>query len=601
MKPKKYDIFISYRRDGGEFTPKLLRDRLEAKGYSVFFDVETLRSGDFNTRLYSVIDECKDFLLVLSPNALDRCANEGDWVRYEVERALLKGKNIIPIMLRGFSFPDVLPPSMEPIRLKNGLEANSQFFDAFLDTLLEYLSAAPQKRRTVAWLLSAAAILLAAAVALTFALRERPFPATSTEKSVTGDVIYYIESHMTYLDMIADAASAALEDAQRYLTTDSTAFSTLDAAFDTSLANLAAVDLDTCAPTDGFLQRVGALEDSPFATADLVALHDVVVMTRTEWMGNLPMLLMMLGPDSYIPDNTLLAILDNMQSYLQEDLALNAYNTNELLLPVKVPGALDSFFQQYLPTLRHIPLDVSSWSDDAAAIAAAEEACANRQTQLVTERSAMVGNTTMDSAALRESLIRSYELLGMTPSQAEAMVEQWLEVAGLRSQVDTLLQQFRPAPGDGWDTLWIKLQTQMGMDERDFALECLDALEALPGMEDDADAAVYFPALRRFIQSVDETGIDYGVMVMGWVDPEQPHPLYQIGDVIIAVNGMPCRTVEEFTAARDAVTAESYSVTILRPDESGALAQTTLDISTDMPKVYIQSLTFLLEEENAST
>ena len=63
----KYDIFISYRRDGGESTAKILRDKLSELGYQVFFDVESLRSGDFNTKLYSVIEECEDFLLVLSP------------------------------------------------------------------------------------------------------------------------------------------------------------------------------------------------------------------------------------------------------------------------------------------------------------------------------------------------------------------------------------------------------------------------------------------------------------------------------------------------------------------------------------------------------
>ena len=83
-----YDVFISYRRSGGEYTAKILRDRLEDMGYRVFFDVESLRSGYFNTKLYSVIDECRDFLLILSPGALDRCANPDDWVRLEVERAL---------------------------------------------------------------------------------------------------------------------------------------------------------------------------------------------------------------------------------------------------------------------------------------------------------------------------------------------------------------------------------------------------------------------------------------------------------------------------------------------------------------------------------
>ena len=132
-----YDVFISYRRSGGEYTAKILRDRLEDMGYRVFFDVESLRSGYFNTKLYSVIDECRDFLLILSPGALDRCANPDDWVRLEVERALAQEKNIIPIMLRGFDFPQQLPESLEHLRFRHGLEANSQFFDAFIQQLCE--------------------------------------------------------------------------------------------------------------------------------------------------------------------------------------------------------------------------------------------------------------------------------------------------------------------------------------------------------------------------------------------------------------------------------------------------------------------------------
>ena len=46
-----YDIFISYRRDGGEYTAKILRDHLQDAGYRTFFDVESLRSGNFNTKL----------------------------------------------------------------------------------------------------------------------------------------------------------------------------------------------------------------------------------------------------------------------------------------------------------------------------------------------------------------------------------------------------------------------------------------------------------------------------------------------------------------------------------------------------------------------
>ena len=108
----KYDIFISYRRDGGEYTARILRDKLTELGYNVFFDVESLRSGDFNAELYSVIENCNDFVIVLSPNSLDRCADEGDWVKNEIAHAISKGKNIVPVLMRGFTFPDNLPESI---------------------------------------------------------------------------------------------------------------------------------------------------------------------------------------------------------------------------------------------------------------------------------------------------------------------------------------------------------------------------------------------------------------------------------------------------------------------------------------------------------
>ena len=38
----------------------MIQDKLLNMGYKVFFDVESLRNGKFNIKLYSVIDECKD-------------------------------------------------------------------------------------------------------------------------------------------------------------------------------------------------------------------------------------------------------------------------------------------------------------------------------------------------------------------------------------------------------------------------------------------------------------------------------------------------------------------------------------------------------------
>lgn len=111
---KQYDIFISYRRSSYD-TANLIATRLKSAGYSVFFDMEALRSGKFNEQLFEVIDNCKDFLVVLPSNALDRCVNEDDWVRMEVCRAMAKKKNIVPVMLNGFTWPNPMPNGMEEL------------------------------------------------------------------------------------------------------------------------------------------------------------------------------------------------------------------------------------------------------------------------------------------------------------------------------------------------------------------------------------------------------------------------------------------------------------------------------------------------------
>lgn len=129
------DIFISYRREGGEFLASLLYQRLSSDGYSVFLDVESLRSGKFNEQLFRVIEECTDFLLILPPNGLDRCVHPDDWVRLEIERAVDLGKNIIPVMMRGFEWPDTLPEKLQEIPLENGVTANTELFDGVIARL----------------------------------------------------------------------------------------------------------------------------------------------------------------------------------------------------------------------------------------------------------------------------------------------------------------------------------------------------------------------------------------------------------------------------------------------------------------------------------
>ena len=141
---KKYDIFISYRRSSYD-TANLVATRLRADGYSVFFDMETLRTGKFNEQLFGAIEQCQDFVVVLPPNALDRCVNEDDWVRLEVCHAMKHNKNIIPIMLNGFQWPNPMPIGMEELCDYQALTANSiDYFDMAMERLQkQYLHSKP--------------------------------------------------------------------------------------------------------------------------------------------------------------------------------------------------------------------------------------------------------------------------------------------------------------------------------------------------------------------------------------------------------------------------------------------------------------------------
>ena len=77
----QYDVFISYRRVGGKEYARLLKPELEKRGFEVFLDFDELSDGVFDQRIKDAISASPVFLLILSRGALDRCVNEGDWVR----------------------------------------------------------------------------------------------------------------------------------------------------------------------------------------------------------------------------------------------------------------------------------------------------------------------------------------------------------------------------------------------------------------------------------------------------------------------------------------------------------------------------------------
>ncbi len=150
----KFDIFISYRREGGFEVAKHIKDLLTRDGYSVSFDMDNLMNGDFNTELLKRVAECEDFILILDANVfkgtLEGREKQKDWLRMELSEALRHDKNIIPIMLDGFyEFPDGLPQDIAAVRYKNGPKYDKVYFDAFYEKLKHFIREVPTDDITI--------------------------------------------------------------------------------------------------------------------------------------------------------------------------------------------------------------------------------------------------------------------------------------------------------------------------------------------------------------------------------------------------------------------------------------------------------------------
>jgi hypothetical protein len=67
----RYDVFISYRRSGGDKVARLCQTALRARGFSSFLDLEQFTAGPFDETLLTTIEGCPNFLVILSPHAFD--------------------------------------------------------------------------------------------------------------------------------------------------------------------------------------------------------------------------------------------------------------------------------------------------------------------------------------------------------------------------------------------------------------------------------------------------------------------------------------------------------------------------------------------------
>ena len=104
----KKDIFISYKNDGAgnNFATRFVNDLL-CSGYSVYFNPDEAKGGNFPVRLKNAIEECKDFVCIVTSEYIKNLYSDNElcWVREELLCAKNNKKNIIPILVNGTTMP----------------------------------------------------------------------------------------------------------------------------------------------------------------------------------------------------------------------------------------------------------------------------------------------------------------------------------------------------------------------------------------------------------------------------------------------------------------------------------------------------------------
>lgn len=146
----KTDIFISYRRKNwGILVARAIYERLVNKGYRVFLDFDGLGRGQYESQIETAIREANDILLVLPPDSFSINENPAVFLK-ELRLALQLKKQIIPVMMEGFSWDSAaMPDDIRPISKEQGVRFDCNHFDGVIDELIRLLYSLPGRAAVV--------------------------------------------------------------------------------------------------------------------------------------------------------------------------------------------------------------------------------------------------------------------------------------------------------------------------------------------------------------------------------------------------------------------------------------------------------------------
>lgn len=585
----QYDIFISYRRSDGFATARLIYDRLEKAGYSVSFDMETLRSGDFNTQLYERIENCKDVVVIVSPDALKFRDNpEHDWLRLEVAHALKHRKNIIPIFLRNVVVPqkEDMPEDIAELVMKNGVTASEEHFDSAVSKLKRLLNSRRKIKHKL--LFTAAALILCALIGTGYYFYKNPiYPLTHTEKQEFSLIFNYLVQQVENVNLTEDYYTKLLNAAKNaVLTGETDDFKDEQACFENHFRSMKKIKFQ-----DDFVNM--AQRSKVIDAGDLKLFPQIYddymefVAEKSNFLNNL------VNPKNVTGKNDKLKVIEINREFghiLAENIGISFI---ALLYKVK-SSSIDDFRKMVAPQLNNLRYLSAPWPVKEENIISIINRDNERMKNLLQEEAAILGKLSQARTVEEQQLREQYKKQGFTDAQIDKLLQKMHDISRKKSKLmetqarlkelqRKAREKFAPQANDNDSTLWGKM---IALKNSSLPADALSTLALIRKNQDKTLSDKVCLVAEKVLQHPQYLPFVHGMVVCFFEAPATGHAIFQPGDVITEVNGKPCHSYKDFR------TAEGVKYILYRLNEKGEFKKHSPVMPEKQPRTAVAELPF---------
>ncbi len=588
-----FDIFISYRREGGYETARLLYDRLVQLRYRVSFDLETLRGGRFNTQLYSRIDRCTDVIAVMSKTSLELRENpDDDWFRLEIAHALKAQKNIVPVFLRDFAFPakGQLPEDIAGLVDFNGVTASQEHFDSTLKHICKNLKSNPRKR-IFPFVGVVLAILIASAGLCVWQLRNRIFEYPCTEAQVRQLDAFIGNAGIlctSYNNFILEKQKLLDEAGISIASGDAAVFYGAQTLFERNVSN---AKRQFARAAESINAQIAAGCEMPLDYAGIPMFLEATMLDmkdQSTFLANM----------GFICNDTSLCEKSDRLRFMQLerdelDVRRQSFECSIMAIFCKIRQSSLGELRKILRGLAALKGLSEPWLTDEAALEQRGMLLATKLEECVIARAAILGNTSQMLVADKRKFIQMLVDNGATQEFAEEQYGKIAKISQMKARINSVQTQlddakdaarikFAPKDDDDVGILWGKVLRFRSMGISDAAELCMDILRRRNCSEFPPEAV---ESAKAFYDSGILAGIKGGLLICSFEPPATSHDIFKVGDIIAEVNGKPCVSFSDYSGK------EGNSFAIYRRDTSGNFQKANVIMPASQPNVGIAPIT----------